>query len=530
MTFSSDSASNTDKPGGRPVGKHFRVPGWLWLAAGLVFTLGLVIRLYDLKDAPLDFSSTRQMRSVIMARGIYYEHLPSAPEWQRQLAIQQYEGEGIIEPPILENLAAATYLLVGSEKLWVIRLYSIGFWMAGGIALFLLALELTGAAGALVSLAYFLILPYGAIASRSFQPDPLMVALIIFAYWAVVRWQRTRTWSWAAAAGLLGGMAILVKSVAVFFILPVWAAVLIFIIPRELDGRRGAGKILGWLRSPQLWVIAALTILPYAAYHVYGVYIAGFLQSQFSLRFFPQLWRNPVTFLQWNGLLSSVAGFEWVLVSLAGVFLLREKVHRALLMGAWFGYFLYGMTFTFHITTHEYYHLPVIPLVALGLAGAADLAVRNLRGPRWLALAATTAILLTWVGIKAWDVRVELKRNDYTQEVVFWQKLGQKLPRGSKVIGLTHDYSYRLAYWGWVDVANWMTTADFNLRQLAGQQLDYAAMFREQTAGKDYFVVTLMNELGNQPVLKDLLVSNFAVVDQASDYIIFDLHKPVQGP
>ena len=53
-----------------------------WLMIAVIVVVGLAIRLYDLTDLPLDFHSTRQMHSALIARGMYYQNLASAPQWQ----------------------------------------------------------------------------------------------------------------------------------------------------------------------------------------------------------------------------------------------------------------------------------------------------------------------------------------------------------------------------------------------------------------------------------------------------------------
>lgn len=493
---------------------------FFWLTLLVVFGLGLAIRLYDLTDAPLDFHATRQLHSVLKARGMYYQNLESVPDWQRQMAVQQWQAEALIEPQILERLTATTYQVVGGEYLFIPRLYSILFWMLGGVALFALARDLAGVDGAVIALIYYLILPYAALASRAFQPDPLMTMMIILALWAANRWRRTPTWGWTVAAGLLGGLAILVKAVAVFFIAGAFTGLV-------LAGR----GLRAALRDRKVWLMAALAIIPYAIYHYYGVYVVGRLGSQFNLRFFPNLWLDPVWYLRWNGELSSVAGFEWYLISLLGCFLARRPEQRALLLGAWAGYLVYGFTLPHHIATHDYYHLPLVPIVALGLAGAVELVLRSLRGPKILLYAAVIGVTLFAMTIKAWDVRVALKRMDYRSEVVFWQKLGERLGAGASAIGLTQDYGYRLAYWGWVNARNWMYAADFSYRELAGQTFDSSGieeMFYETIEGKDYFVVTVFDELERQPVLKRLLYDNYPILDESDDYVIFDLRHPPQ--
>ncbi len=492
---------------------------WLWLrwvTVALLFVVGIVIRVYDIGDAPLDFHPTRQLHSALMARGMYYQNLESAPEWQRELAVRQWKAEQLIEPPLVENLAALMYRVAGREDLLFPRLTSIFFWVLGGVFLFSLARQLSGANGAVAALAFYLVLPYGAIASRSFQPDPLLMLSILMGFWGMYRWYRQPTWNNAVLAGLLAGWAIFVKSVAVFFIAPAWLGLIL-----SSMGLRRA------FASRQVWLMAALTVLPYAAYHVYGMYISGLLAEQFTLRFFPNLLKDPAFFLRWNGMITRVFGFETFLAAALGLLTIRERSGRAMLVSVLGGYFAYGIVFTYAISTHDYYQMPIIPLVALGLGAGVDVLLRQMGSPRWLMTAAAIFVLLFFTTIKAWDARVTLKRDDYRSEVTFWQNLGKTIGADKQVVGLLHDYGYRLAYWGWVQPTNWMTSADFNFRKLGGRDLDAAEIFAEAVQGKDLFVVTLLGELDSQPEIKTLLEKGYAVYKQTGDYIIYDLRQPL---
>ena len=486
-----------------------------WLAFIVLIAVGLLIRFYDFSDAPLDFNSTRQLHSALIARGMYYQGLESASQWQRDIAVRQWQAEGLIEPPILEILSAATYRVIGSEQLWVPRFYSILFWVVGGVFLFSLAIELTGGWAALIALAYFLFLPFGGIASRAFQPDPLLTASIIIAWWAMVRWQRRKTWSRLIAAGILAGLAIFIKTTAVFFVGPAWMGLIL--------ADQGLRKSLF---NRQVWVAAILTILPYGLFYIYGIYISGQLAGQFSLRFFPQLWLDPVFYLQWNGQIRSTIGFEWFLMGLIGTLVMKNKEYRIMFLAAWVGYFAYGLALSFHIYTHDYYQLPFIPLVALGLAGGARAIFDQIPGPKWIPIVVITGVVAFVVTLNAWDIRVALKRTDFKNEVIFWKKLGDHIGHDKKVIGLTQDYGYRLSYYGWVENTNWMTSNDYNYRELAGGQINEENLFKEQITGKDIFVVTMLGELDKQPKLKSMLYNHFPVLEQTSDTVIFDLLHP----
>ncbi len=163
-----------------------------------LFALGAGIRLFDLTDQPIDFHPTRQLRSAIIARGMYYEMLPGADPELREQAASFWSSTGQYEPSILERIVALGYILLGGELPWLGRLLNILFWVFGGVFLFDLARRMTGAGSglsgtvaALTALAYYLVLPFSVQASRAFQPDPGMTVWIIVAAWAAYRWSET---------------------------------------------------------------------------------------------------------------------------------------------------------------------------------------------------------------------------------------------------------------------------------------------------------------------------------------------------
>ncbi len=487
------------------------------LAVLLALAAGLAIRLFDLSDPPLDFHPTRQFFSALKARGMYYAMRPDAPQWMREVSYRQWQAQGKIEPTVIEPLAALTYLALGREDMTIARAYSALFWVLGGLALFALARRLTSTDAALLALLYYLFTRYAVFSSRSFQPDPLMVALMAGALWAFNRWQDTRARKWAISAGLLAGAAIFVKNVAVFMLAPAFALPI-------LSG-------MGWrpaLKDRQVWGIAVLAVLPAAAYTLYGV-AAGFLGGQFSYRFFPDLTFSAAYYVRWNDMLSGVVGFGAFLLALAGVLLAQPKSARPLLGGLFLGYFLFGVVFAYHFSTHDYYHMPLIPIVALGLAAAAQRLFDFLRASQpsiWLRLGAA-ALILYALGMEVWNTRVALVRNDSRAEPAFWVKLGERLGHTQPVIGLMSDYGYRLAYWGWQDATAWLGSGDLRMRQLAGQNVDLQSAFREAVAGKRFFVVTQMNELDSQPEIKQLLYNSYAIYEQGEGYVVFDLSHPL---
>ncbi len=486
---------------------------WVWLMLALVLFFGLVGRFYDFDDPPLDFHPTRQLHSMLIARGMYYQGLKDAPHFEQDTAINQWKGEGQIEPPVMERLSAWGYRLVGGDDLRIPRFLSILFWTIGGVGLFLLSTELVGAKGAVIGLAYFMVLPFPLYASRSFQPESLMTAAIIFSWWRLARWHKQKSWINAILAGLFAGLAIYVKSPAIFFVAPAFIAVIF----TDRKFRR-------IITDPQVVVIAILAGLPALIYHIDGTYGSGFLQSQTSFRLFPDLLKDPFHYLKWKDYINSTLGIEFFLIGLAGTLTIKEKPFRAMALSLYLGYFLYGMVFSYHIVTHNYYQIPLTPVIALGLAACAALLIDNLPEPKTFGLAIITGITVFWMAFNFWNARMTLKHSVYRDEPALYESLAEKIKNFS-VISITPDYGYRLSYWGWITTSNWMSVGDFVMRELAGMELDKKAIFLEALEGRELFIITDFSEFNRQPEVREFLFENFSVFEEGEGFIIFDLRN-----
>jgi 4-amino-4-deoxy-L-arabinose transferase-like glycosyltransferase len=495
-----------------------RSPVSIWVTLALIFILGLGIRLYDLTDPPLDFHSTRQLWSAIIARGMYYQGLEDAPAWQTDIAVEAWKAKPTIEPTIFETIVALTYEIVGQEVIWIPRIYSSLFWLVGGLGLYTLAREMTTVDGGVIALIFYIFVPFGVIASRSFQPDPLMVMWIILAWWAFVRWHRSPSWKNAIMASLFAGIAMLIKSVAVFMLLGGMAALILTTLGIKMA-----------IKSRQVWSIAIISTLPVLVYTIYGVITLG-MENQFQGRFFPEMLKDPSHYVQWGSEMMSIVGFSGLILGMVGVYLFKNNAHKTFMLGLWGGYFVYGLFFPYHFLTHNYYHLPLIPLTAISLAPVAGSVfdrVSNLNLRR-MSKSGIIGVILLGVVLQIWDARVELARNDYRHEPPYWETVAGKVERGSEVVALTQDYGDRLLYFGWLQVRNWPETGHLAYRDLrGGKTLEFNEMFDEYTLEMDYFLVTRIKELDRQSELKNKLFNNYAISEQGDGYIMFELNRPL---
>jgi hypothetical protein len=282
------------------------------------------------------------------------------------------------------------------------------------------------------------------------------------------------------------------------------------------------------LKDRQAWVIAGLSIVPVGLYTLYGVYIGEFLGGQFAFRFFPELWKTAAFYLQWKGQLEGVFGFGAVVVALVGVAVARRRTF-AFLAGLWIGYIVYGMTFTYHITTHDYYQMPLIPILAMSLAPVAETLLdraAELRNARFIRMVTALGIAIL-VALQLWTVRVELARNDYRSDAAYQASIGDILGHTLEpVISLAQDYGGRLAYWGWQPNISWYDDSQLELRQMAGRDIDLATRFSEIVKDKRFFVVTHLASLESDSYLKATLYNNYPVYAEGKGFVIFDLAHP----
>jgi hypothetical protein len=485
---------------------------WAQVSLAALMLLGFGLRLIDATDAPLDFHPTRQLRGAIVARSIFYQLRPAEDAYLQQQAVLMRNAVAELEPPILESIVAFGYLLAGGEQIAVARVVTSLFWVLAAIPLYDLARRMAGRGAALLAVAYYLFLPFAVQASRSFQPDPFMVAWLVLALYGAYRWSERQEWKWAWLAGAAAGFAVLIKVVAAYLVMGFMVAVVLATL-----GLRAA------LRSKQVWAMAAVSVLPAFAYYLLNIgdssgnYFQNWVVALLPLAFVPSF------YVFWINMLSDLLGAGSLVAAALGV-LLAEARARWLLIGAWLGYLIYGITLPHQTTTHSYYHIQLVPIVALSLAPIFQLVVRRVwrQAPAWRALAAA-AVAATLL-FAAWSVRSTLLGVDYRQEPAFWERIGGVIPRDGDTIALVQSYGHLLNYYGGRRVELWPIAAELKLAGLRGNTpADFEAFFAERTAGMRYFLVTAFNQLDLQPELKEYLDAHFHIYIQGDGYLIYAL-------
>ena len=470
----------------------------------LFFGFAALLRLTDLTDEPLDFNPVRQLRSAVIARGIYYTGLTDVDPQKQKTAVNFGASLPLYEPLILENVVAIGYRLVGGENFAVPRVLNTLFWLIAGGVLFLLGKQMASDWATLPGLAFFFFLPFSIYASRSFQPEASMVMWVVLAVFAFYRWAEAPSWKSAILVGLLGGMAALVKIMAAFFLGPVALAAVLW---------RGNGtpvqNLKTALRNPQVWVMALLMVIPSAWYYLITIPQSS-AEYVNAWTIFGQ-WTsavNPSFYIRWMILIEKNFGLTLVFLGLIGA-LVAKPFDRALLLAFWLGYFLHGVYFPRQTPTHDYYHIMLMPLVALSLSPLVQLLVERLQKQAWWVKTASMLVLLLVSFYGAWFARSVLIGQDYTEAPAYWQEVSAALPPG-KAIGYTQDFSLEMMYYGWRRI--------FTLPQKLT-----AEKFAADPEEGDYFIITDMSQVDKDFV--DFLDEQYPAIAKGDGYVIYDL-KP----
>ncbi len=471
----------------------------------LLFAAALLVRLVDLTDQPLDFNPSRQLFSAIIARAIYYEGLPGANPEMLELARSHRAELEKLEPPILESIVVAGYRLTGGENLWIARLVSITTWMAGGVLVYLLGRRAAGGPlGALVGATYFLFLPLGIYASRSFQIDSTMVVFFSGALLALLKWSGQRSWAWAVVLGVVAGLGVLFKGYGAVILGPAMAAGVWTAAGREAGNWLQEARRI--VRDRQVWLILVLTLGPALLYYPA---LTGETGSLFTRSIFNRVDEvlAPSFYIRWLILLDRLLGLPVILAAFGSAWLAPKNM-RGMLLGLWVGYGLHGLAFPKLIITHDYYQLPLVVCVAVSLAPAADQVARALYRRGRMAQLVYALLLLLSAAYPAWIARSVLVAEDFRSAGVYWREVGEAIPTDGRAVGYTQDYGFRLMYYGWRAIG------------VLPEQIS-ADQFLRQYPGADYFVITARNQMSAD--LGVYLEANYPVLASGGGYVIYDL-------
>lgn len=497
-----------------------------WVLVLLLIAAGVWVRLPHLGEDGIGFHPGRQYRSGLMAQGLAWPGDQQAPEWRRAAGRAWFERNRPLEPPVAEWITARGWRLLGEAPLALPRALSALVWLLGVLALHRLARGLFGPDAALAASGFLLLAPFAAPASASFQPDPWMIAWTCLGLLGIerlagatqrpdggTRASTRRVFCWAAFAC---AVALVLKPVAIF--------------PLGVGGVArlwSARGLRGLVRDPRVWAFCAIAGAPAFAWYAWGIFGAGFLRNQAEGSFHPDLLATTKFWGDWGRMLGRSVGTIPIALGLVGVMVARGPA-RVWLVGLWSGHLLYGMCFTHHTATHDYYQLPLFPTVALSWAALAGCVLGSVRGSRtlWAAGWATTVVA---VGVAAVLLSPWRERRSSAIELAIFDAVGAEVEHSTRVVTLAGDLAKPVQFHGEFAAWNWPSSRQIEAMRRAGRELAAPSeLVLELTGGvpPDWFCVVLPRDLERQPRLAEWL-EQFPARGPERQWRVYDLRGGV---
>jgi 4-amino-4-deoxy-L-arabinose transferase-like glycosyltransferase len=480
-----------------------------------LFVLALGIRLYYVNDSSL--IAERQFRSALLARAYYYETQDSIPEWQREIARINVEREDSFEPPILEHIAALVYRILGRESIAVARIFSVIFWMVGGVFFYLVAHRLFPLEVAVVGTAYYLLRPIGIHSSISFIPDPLMIMWFLICLWAMLRYFDQPSSNGVVLAGVFAGLSVLAKPMGLFAILAAFLGLTLY--------KKGMGR---QTIDRHFLIFVSIALLPFIVYYAYGVLLAGFLTRQAEISFLPHLFLERTYWRDWLFTAIDAVGYMPLIAALLGLAVLPWGRTKALLLGLWFGYLVLGLVFNNHIQFATHYHLQLIIIVALSFSPLVTTILQQFRlvldkWYGWIPVIIALAIVLTF--------NFRAIRADYAfprfESVEVAEEIGELVGHSSQTVYLAPYYGRPLHYYGQLSGVYWPRANDYWTLQRAGMEVSKLSVqerFEMIDYAPEYFIITDFQEFNrHHDDLRIFLTENCSLMAKSNHYLIYEM-------
>ena len=418
----------------------------------------------------------------------------------------------------METLTALGYRILGGTHFWIPRLLSSIWWLVGAIFLYLIARRLAGPdpEAAVVSTAFYLFLPFGVAASRSFQPESLMIASLLASLYLIVRYYQQPSTLHLLAAAIVSAFAIFVKGITLF---PILGAFLVAGVS-DCESRRVIFR-----KETLLFGIA---LLPTISFYLYAIFVSHSLRSVARGNILPQLLAEPRFWRGWVAEIGTVVGYTPVAAALVGTLLFRIGIPRGVVLGLWGGYGLFGMVFTYTVHTHDYWNVMIVPIVALAIGPPVALVIRAVRRRNvlWVWRAALAAIVFGALLFLAAAARPSPLPRSLEDKVAVAHRIGTLVNHSTRTIFLSPDYGLPLEYHGDLSGVPWPIASDLEWEGLAGvRRLSIQERLKKlvQKDPADYFIILSYEEYDKQRDLKAFLERRFPVVARSEDYLIFRL-------
>ena len=484
-----------------------------WFYFLIILLLGLLIRLWHLDIPLLEFYPTRQVQTAEIARNFFRDR--SSILEPKVGYLGQEKVPFSVEFPIFNYVVSRLYLLSGGVRETIGRLLSIVGWLISSVLLFLLISKIANPFVSLSAIFFYSFSPLSVLISRSFQPDQWMLTFSVASIYLLLLSK-----SKSGRKNLLFLFSAIFASMSILMKLP---SVLFTVIPALFILYKGPKKRLESL------IFLSIALFPSLMWYFYasksseasGLAESFTIANWFGLEVFlnPKYWSNLFGF-EMNLVLLPVG----MVLFLLGI-MTKLKNNQRFLYSWLASVILYFLIFNKHSMTHEYYHLPFLPVavIFIGLACGKLLAKRLYS----LVLVAFLVLALMFAVVKN-RAYMPIDRFNHVLETA---SVIRELTSLDDLIVGQMDAGPSLMYYadrrGWEFQINTprieMNRAFFAINDKRFDDPIYTLeSFKRQ--GATIFASAYKTQLAQNKQFENYLYNSYPILAQSDYYVIFDLN------
>ncbi|HJY98777.1 MAG TPA: glycosyltransferase family 39 protein [Patescibacteria group bacterium] len=346
--------------------QYIKTKRFEYILLALILIVGFSLRLYKINNPVADWHSWRQADTASVTR-IYIEKGINLlyPKYHDvssiQTGIPNPVGYRMVEFPVYNALTAVAVNLFPSFSLEIwSRLLTSAFAAVTGFFLYLLGKRFIGKCGGILSAFFYLFIPFNIYFTRVILPDPMGVMFGIISIWLFVKFIDDEKDAFLYLSSVFFSLMMLIKPYYGFYLIPMgylainkfgWAA---FLKDRKL--------IL------KVFLFVALSLAPFLIWRTWeakfpeGIPFYEWAFNGSRIRFKPSFWYWIFGERLGHLILGSLGVFPFVF----GI--LNTKVKSLFIHWFLIGSLLYVVAVASANVMHDYYQIPIIPVVSLTLA------------------------------------------------------------------------------------------------------------------------------------------------------------------
>ena len=470
-------------------------PKFLQIALPIIILFfGFIVRLYRFDNPIADWHSWRQadtsaVSRIFIERGFDLLHPRYLDISNIQTGKNNPEGYRYVEFPIYNLFQGMLFKTIGFFTIeeWG-RLISIFSSLFAGFFLFRLTKKHYDFKTGVLSLFFYMFVPFSIYYSRTILPDVMMVGASmagIYFFDLYLDEKKKHKFIFLFLSTLCTAASFLLKPYALFFVLPQ-----VYLAYKKY-------KFKMMLR-PELWAHVIIATIPLVWWRMFimqypeGIPASNWLFNGNGIRFRPSFFR----WIFYERITKLISGYFGTLLLAIGFISSFKKKQNLLAVSFLVSSLLYVCIITTGNVQHDYYQILVVPTVALFMGlGASYLTKKGYLGR---SVGALTIILSFYFG---WGIVKDYFNINNRSIVVAGEKADALLPKDAKVI-VPYDGDTTPLYY--INRPGWPAFQDSveNLKKLGATHL--------------VFVKPLKRDI-------DSFGKEYEVVAQSSDYLILKL-------